>query len=501
MTELMSTPLLSLPDVRPARTWVPPLLIGIAATAVGLIAIDAPSVWYDEAATISSATRSWPQLFAELGQIDLVHGLYYALMHVWFDLVGYTPLTLRVPSALAVGGAAALLVILGRTISRERLGVAAGLVFAILPRTTWAGGEGRSYAITALLAVVTTLLVVTAARRRTRRWWIAYAAAALVACTLFIYLALVVAGHLITLAILRRRDPRMSGTRTTWLLAMASIAPLAAPFGLATIAQRGQVAWLPRIGESTVDAVVSSQWFFGNPAWTAVGWTAIGAGVVLIVTRRRYRWLAAVALPGLVLPTAVLLIASAALTPLYNPRYLTMCLPFVALAIAAVLDAIPHRRVAVAGLALAVALSVPSLIDQRVPTAKESTDWHSVAALIAHERIGDGTTAFIYDRVRYHPRATARVISYAYPDAFAGSIDVTLRTSAAESGRLWETTLPLAESLPRLSGADEVYLLTSTASDGTTATTSVLSPDGWAVDATWTLSDVKIVRYTRLAAD
>ena len=193
-----------------------------------------------------------------------------------------------------------------------------------------------------------------------------------------------------------------------------------------------------------------------------------------------------------------MLIASAVVTPLYNPRYLTMCLPFVALAMAAVLDAIPHRRLAIAGLAVAVALSVPSLVDQRQATAKESTDWHNVAALIQGERAMDGgTTAFIFDRVRHHPRATARVISYAYPDAFEDSIDVTLRTSAAESGRLWETTTPLTDSLSRLGGADEVYLLTSTASDGTADTTSALRPEGWVVDRTWILSDVKIVRYTK----
>jgi mannosyltransferase len=153
--------------------------------------------------------------------------------------------------------------------------------------------------------------------------------------------------------------------------------------------------------------------------------------------------------------------------------------------------------VAIAGLALAVALSVPSLVEQRQPMSKEATDWHSVAALIESERADGGTTAFIFDRVRHHPRATARVISYAYPDAFADGIDVTLRTSAAESGRLWETTTPLAESLSRLDGADEVYLLTSTASDGTADTTSTLRPEGWVVDGTWILSDVKIVRYSK----
>ncbi|CAN5260039.1 glycosyltransferase family 39 protein [soil metagenome] len=497
MTEILTQPVVSRPLIRPTRAWVPPTLVGIAAAATSLISIDTPSIWYDEAATVSSATRSWSQLAAELGQIDLVHGLYYALMHVWFDLVGYSPFTLRLPSALAVGAAAALLVILGRHISRERLGVAAGIVFAVLPRATWAGGEGRSYALTALLAVATTLLLVLAARRRTRGWWIAYAVAALVACTLFIYLALVIAGHLLTLALLRRRDARMSGTRTSWLLAMASIAPLALPFVIVTISQRGQVAWLPEVGTSTPSAVVSTQWFFDNPVWTVLGWAAIVAGVALMATRRDHRRLLAVVLPGLIIPTAAILIASATITPLYNPRYLTMSLPFVALAIAAAIDALPRRGIAIAALALAVAISIPTIVDQRQTTAKEDTDWRTVSTLIENVRSDDpdASTAFIYDSVRHHPRATSRVIAYAYPQGFGDSVDVTLQTSAAASGKLWETFAPLTTSLDRLEGVDEVFLLTSTATDDTDATLATIGPRGWRITDTWTVSDVKIVRF------
>ena len=144
-----------------------PLAIGLLGLVISLIGITVPSVWYDEAASIISATRSWPQLWDEVGSVDAVHALYYALLHVIFDVFGYSPLTLRVPSAIAVGAAAALLVVLVRRFSlpgdgQNRLAVLAGVVFCLLPRTTWMGTEGRTYALSATLAILLTLVLVRA---------------------------------------------------------------------------------------------------------------------------------------------------------------------------------------------------------------------------------------------------------------------------------------------------------------------------------------------------
>ena len=45
-----------------------------------------PSLWFDEAATISASTRTVPELWRMLGNIDTVHGLYYLVMHGWFAI-------------------------------------------------------------------------------------------------------------------------------------------------------------------------------------------------------------------------------------------------------------------------------------------------------------------------------------------------------------------------------------------------------------------------------
>ena len=82
-----------------------------------------------------------------VGNIDAVHGLYYLLMHGWFAVFPATEFASRLSSALAAGVAAAGVVVLGRQMSSRAVAVTAGVVFAILPRVTWAGMETRSYAL------------------------------------------------------------------------------------------------------------------------------------------------------------------------------------------------------------------------------------------------------------------------------------------------------------------------------------------------------------------
>ena len=111
---------------------VDPLLVGLLAAAVSLGGAGRPSFWYDEAATISASySRSLEQLWQMLGNVDAVHGLYYLLMHGWFTLVPPTEFWSRAPSGLAVGAAAAGVVVLGRQFSSRTVAVSAGIVCGI----------------------------------------------------------------------------------------------------------------------------------------------------------------------------------------------------------------------------------------------------------------------------------------------------------------------------------------------------------------------------------
>jgi len=89
----------SVSDTR--RRALDPLIVGLLATAISLAGAARPSFWYDEAATISASySRSLGQLWRMLGNVDAVHGLYYVLMHGWFQIFPTTEFWSRARSRL-----------------------------------------------------------------------------------------------------------------------------------------------------------------------------------------------------------------------------------------------------------------------------------------------------------------------------------------------------------------------------------------------------------------
>ncbi len=485
-----------------------PLLAGLLGFTISMFGITTPGLWYDEAATVISATRSWPQLWAEIGNVDAVHALYYAVMHLVFDVFGYSPLSLRMPSAIAVGIAAALVLVLGRQLGRPRLAVIAAVVFCLIPRVTWMGTEGRSYALTATLAILATVVLLRAMRTGTRGAWILYGVVALLSVIVFVYLALVIVAHALTVAwLLAERSERARLNARNWLVAAAAAGALSIPFVLVTRSQSGQISWIEPLNSLAVQGVLQWQWFYSSEPFAYAAWAFILIGVAILVRALRRpgeasaaRSFLAAVLPAMLVPTLALLVLSAVYQPMYQPRYLSMSTPFVALAIAAGIDAIRWRPGVVMALALIGALAVPQIAVQREPEAKEYSSWPQVADLIAAERASDGpdsTTAIIYGELWGHAKATTRVIAYSYPEQFESTVDVTILTPAAETAQLWETRAPIAESLDRLNGADVAYLITSTTRDLRPATTEALDSVGWHVTDEWSFTHVNVLRYVR----
>ena len=423
------------------------------------------------------------------GTLDAVHGLYYLGMHGLFELVGYTPFTLRVPSALAVGVTAGLVVVLGRQLHSTTLGILAGTVFAVLPRVTWMGGEGRSFALSALLAVLMTVLFVRAQRGNTWGAWALYSASVLLGLVGFLYLALVVLAHGVAVLLHRARALR-------WLAA-AGVAGLAAlPFALVVVSQSSQLPDMNPLGVGAVGDVLVTQWFESSPVlavaalalatWGLAGWAHPLARRVL--------------LPAVVVPTLALLAVGLANPETYQPRYLGMCAPFVALAIALGMTRLRPRPVAALALAVVVALSIPALVAQRQPDSKKDAVWAQVAALVEQKRATDGAataTAIVYGALSPHRGTTARVISVAYPDAFAGTVDVTLDVPAADTGMLWATDLPLDESFDRLMSVDVLYVVMTGGEKRRAETAAALATVDWMQQDLTTVGDVHLLRFER----
>lgn len=450
------------------RPWVDPVVLGTVGAIWSAVAYGRPSVWTDEAATISAANRSLPRLWALVHRVDAVHGLYYALMHFWVRVFGISTWSIRLPSVIFAGGAVAGTVVLGRLLAGPTVGVWAGVVMAVLPRTTWAATQARSPAATMFVVAWLTVLLVLAYRRG-RWWWVAYGALAFVSVLLFLYLLLVILAHGLTVAWWNRRRWRASAPYA----AAAGAALLATiPFIHLSLHESGQIH--PRVIHAgwVVPGMLVEQWFFGfapRVAQSFVGWqmplwgwgavlTALGCfalagwGLRRALTGRPALGPYVVLVPIAVVPTVVLVGFSLA-HPVYSPRYLAFAAPAVAVLVALGVVALSRRRTRV-GVVLAVLLAtVPVWAVQRSVVADKGTDWSTVAGLLA-ARARPGDTV-VLPRPPLHGQAAR--IPIAYPAPFAGLRDVTLRQTPACSDTLWGTGRPLTPAL--LADAPRVWLL------------------------------------------
>jgi len=504
------------------------ILVGLAGLIVSGAFLWVPSVWYDEAATVTSATRSFGQLWQMVQTVDAVHAAYYSLMHLWFDLVGYSPLTLRLPSAVCIGLSSGFIVWLGGRLVTHRIAVVAGILFFLMPRVAWMGTEGRSFALTTLIAITLTLVLVYAVRSRRRIWpWVAYVVLAVGGVAIFAYLALLLAAHGVTMvwwALTRLRGKARAANTArvfgSFLVAAGIAAAGALPLVLAIRAQAKQVSWIAPISDATRGQIFTTQFFTENPVLAWIGWPLGAIGVLILAWGGWVRFrspakpggiagggltLLQVAVPWLLVPLSGLVVASEIFSPLYSPRYLAFTAPALALLMAVPIVAVLRKKWQIAiAVTVIAAVAAPSIVSQRLPEAKDNSAWSQVADLIARERAAEtvGTTdAVIFGPVRRHPTATSRVIEVAYPEAFAGMTDINLDTPGALRGTLWESIYPLSERLDVANEADVIYLITSNKRDWRGGVAARLAPLGFSITEQWKLTGVNVLRFERVPTD
>ena len=437
--------------VRPRRPW-DPVWVAMLAVVVSAAGSARPSLWFDEAATISAATRPLPALWRMVGNIDAVHGLYYLLMHGWFVVFPATEFASRFSSAIAAGVAAAGVVVLGRQMSTRAVAVTAGIVFAVLPRVTWAGMETRSYALSMAVAVWLTVFCVWVTRRGRQPWWILYTVLLVAAAALNVFLVLLVPAHAVAVALFARRP----GTLQYW--AAASVVAVAAvvPFFAFTQSQLFQVRWISKLSSSTVGEVLQQQYFDRSlPA-------AIAAGVIIlaaIVFGLRFGLpsggeqpgrLLAVAAAWIVAPTGALLLYSVLHHPIYYPRYLSFTAPAFALVLGLCIVVIAGSRSGIAMLlVILAAATTPTYLFQRGPYAKADMDYSAVADVIG--RFAAPGDCLVLDNSTTWAPGPIRPLTAARPAVYEKLHDYGRGQTALERNRLWDSHIAVwawADKMP-----------------------------------------------------
>ena len=193
-------------------TWAAPAVVTIA---LGLFEIGVPQLWRDEFASWSAASRTLPQLWAMLHNIDAVLGIYYFGLHLWMASFGDSATAMRVPSVIAMAGAAAVVALIGRRLGGGAAGLASGLVFAVIPSVSRYAQEARPYAFAMFFAALATLTFLRAMERPTWGRWAIYSVVLAAAGAANLIAVCVAAGHLlIVLWDFLQRTVRVGGDGT-----------------------------------------------------------------------------------------------------------------------------------------------------------------------------------------------------------------------------------------------------------------------------------------------
>ncbi|MEV7617935.1 hypothetical protein [Streptomyces sp. NPDC089799] len=392
------------------------------------------SVWRDEAATWQVAGRSAGEIWHMLGQVDAVHGLYYLLMHVLFEVFGASTATLRLPSVLAVAVAAACVGVIGQRLAGYRAGLGGGLALGLLPAVQFHLQEGRPYALVLAGAGLSTLLLVRqlggrADGPRAGTWprWAAYGLLVLVCALLNWMSLLLLPAHAVTLWWVRAGR----ALRLRWAAASAAAVAGVLPLVLFSRGQSDQVSWIPPL---------TWHMMIGPGVLLAIG----GLGAWLDSRSRRRPGsagtgrlsAAAVGLPLLAVPQLGL-IGLSLVQPLFLDRYVLFSMLGPALLIGAALGAgaralegrAPRAARALVPVVVGVALvaMLPVELAKRAPGSRVD-DVLAVSAEVDRLK-GDG------DGVLFVP-AARRDTALVSPDAFAGLADLALERSPVASGTL-----------------------------------------------------------------
>ncbi|MFF4443859.1 hypothetical protein [Streptomyces sp. NPDC001502] len=431
--------------------WLVPLLWTLGLGLWGLSRQD--SVWRDEAATWQVAGRSAGEIWAMLGHVDAVHGLYYLLMHCLFEVFGASTATLRLPSVLAVSATAACVALIGRRLAGFWAGLGGGLALGLLPAVQFYLQEGRPYALVAAGAGLSTLLLVSLLERGPgrRAWprWAAYGITVLV-CALLNWLSLLVLpAHAATLGWAR------AGRRVwlRWAAYGSGAVAGALPLILFSRGQSDQVSWIPPLGWPMLIGPGILLSIGGLGAWADRPDRSVRPD-------RKALSVAAVGLPLLAVPQLGL-IGLSLVQPLFQDRYVLFSMVGLALLIGAALGAAVRacapRLPRAAGLlvpgvvGVSVLALLPVELDKRAP-ASRIDDVLAVAGEVAGLK-RDG------DAVVFVP-AARRDTALVSPGAFGGLADVALAASPADSATLKGEEADPARIRAALLGQRRVLLVT-----------------------------------------
>jgi mannosyltransferase len=423
-------------------------------------------LWWDEAATVSVATRSPGDIWSVLQKTDMNMGAYYFGLHGLLDLTGVSSLALRLPSVIAITATIVFSALVARRLFNPRVGLLTGVFVATSTVLIEAAHEARAYAVgTGLVALVTWLFVVAVQDRR-RRTVVAYAVVLAAALYIVPTVAFIVPVHVVALLLAREK------TWTKWCVVYAAVAVAVAPVivGVWSVGA-GQVSYQERPGLAALLARgwelaggvaqdPSGGWSWQGNVLAAVVVALAATGAATLVVRARHglpAWKAGLVVGWALVPILGLWVASQ-VQPLFAVRYINYSLPGVAaLAAVGLLAVVEHwRHVSVVALVVVTgAVVVGRLGPQPYQWAISAEDAAASRFIEAHVRPGDV--------LLFSPEWRRPLAEWNLGGVPGQRLRLPLDVIVARNGRsrddLWATQIQTGTIGGKMAGASRVWIL------------------------------------------
>jgi mannosyltransferase len=394
-------------------------------TALRSFRLGVRSFWLDEAVSAMLARIDRHSFVSAVVHRQANMVLYYALLRGWIRL-GSSEFALRSLSVLAGVAAIPAIYLLGKQVFGARAGRVAALLLCVHAFHIRYSQEARAYSLLMLLAVLSSLFFLRSLEEPSRRNWAAY----IVFSTLMVYAqvfggwVLVAQWSSLFLLLLRKRSElRRPIHGKQFLFSAAAICFLVAPLAycLLFVSDRSQLAWLAKPTTQDVYKFCLELTGDGGAMLLLAYLVLVLASLAAPIMRQRSEpdadnlWKHYFVLLWLIVPPVLLLVISSR-WPVFEPRFLIVCIPPLLLLAANGLSQVRSKILFSAALMIVLALSVAGVdyyyrgrIDNRY-----TDDWRDATRYILSQAERGDAVVFTYSeeklafdeyRSRFHATA------------------------------------------------------------------------------------------------
>ena len=288
----------------------------------------------DEAARWTFASLPWSSFCKEVGRDEINMVFYYLLLRGWLVL-GDSEWVIR--SLSVVLGVATLpaLYLLGSRLFGKKAGLISAALLAVHTFHIRYSQEARSYSLLTLLLVLSIYFLVLAVESpNQKKYWAAYLIISALACYSHLFAFLVLGAQWLSLGISKLRQ--IGSARIALVISIFAL--LTAPIGVFMLFQSKaqldtQMDWIPPL---TWESFIGFAYFFTGDFGRVLLWTYIILSLLALARLFRSssdttanqddKWHLRLVLLWLVFPFFIV-VGGSLFKPLFQPRYLLMCLP------------------------------------------------------------------------------------------------------------------------------------------------------------------------------